>query len=422
MKRQLFVLSLLLFCLAAPAFAEEANPAEPLSQLIDQALANNPEVKSAQARWQMYQNRIAQAKAWDDPMLMLKIQNGIITDPLNFSKDPMTQKVIGISQQIPFFGKRDLKGEVAAKEAESYKWQVEERKLELKRMVSETYYQIYDVDKSLEIVGKNIHILDDFITLAETKYSLGQGAQQDVFKSQVERSKMLEIQITLQQQRKSLVATLNSLLFRPMETPLGKIADFELPKVNLSQENLRQLAYDNRPIFKSLEASIDKAKAGHQLARKEFYPDFNVSFEYMQRQPVGSDPGYDMYSLGVTFNLPIRKERRQAMIADASSEMNMATEERNSIKNGIDSGVADLLAQLEKRRQLVELYKFGIIPQAAHALESATIGYRVNKADFLTLQDSRVTLFNYEKELYDSLAEYQMKFAQLQALVGKDLQ
>jgi hypothetical protein len=73
-------------------------------------------------------------------------------------------------------------------------------------MVAETYCQIYFTDKSLEIVDKNIRILDDFITLAETKYSVGQGAQQDVFKAQVERSKMLDMRITPEQQRKSLEA------------------------------------------------------------------------------------------------------------------------------------------------------------------------------------------------------------------------
>jgi outer membrane protein TolC len=99
----------------------------------------------------------------------------------------------------------------------------------------------------------------------------------------------------------------------------------------------------------------------------------------------------------------------------------MATEELNSAKNGIDSGIADLLAQMERRRKLVDLYKTGIIPQADQSLESATIGYRVNKVDFLTLQDNRITLFNYERELYDSMADYQMKRAQLEALVGKQL-
>jgi len=123
--------------------AGELPQAEDLSRLVADALALNPELKASEARWQMFRNRIAQARSFDDPMLMLKIQNGIFTDPFNFRKDSMTQKVVGVSQQLPFWGKRDLKGEVAAKEAESYKWQVEERRLELRRMVTETYYQIY---------------------------------------------------------------------------------------------------------------------------------------------------------------------------------------------------------------------------------------------------------------------------------------
>ena len=195
------------------AGAAEGMPAENLSPLITTALANNPELKASDARWRMYSEKIAQARSFDDPMLMLKLQNGMVNDPFNFRKDPMTQKVIGISQQLPFWGKRDLKAEVAANEAESYKWQVEERKLELRRMVAETYYQSYFADKSLAIVAKNIRILEDFITHAETRYSVGQGAQQDLFKAQVERSKLLDMQISLEQQRKSLQANLNALLY-----------------------------------------------------------------------------------------------------------------------------------------------------------------------------------------------------------------
>jgi cobalt-zinc-cadmium efflux system outer membrane protein len=421
MSRFLTVFVLFLFIVPHPARAGELPQAEDLSSLVADALAQNPELKASEARWQMFRNRIAQARSFDDPMLMLKIQNGIFTDPFNFRKDPMTQKVIGISQQLPFWGKRDLKGEVAAKEAESYKWQVEERKLELRRMVAETYYQIYFTDKSLAIVDKNLKILDDFVTLAETKYSVGQGAQQDVFKAQVEHSKLLDMHITLEQQRKSLQANLNALLYRPAETSLGTIPDFDIKPIALSPEELRNIAFENRPMLKSLNALIDKGTAGQKLAKKEFYPDVNIAFEYMQRERFEGSSGDDMYSLGFTFNLPVQRARRQAMVAETSSEIAMATEELNVLKNSINSGISDLLAQLERRRKLAELYKTGIIPQAGQSLESSTIGYRVNKVDFLNLLDSRMTLFNYERELYDSLAEYQMKRAQLEALVGKEL-
>jgi outer membrane protein TolC len=99
----------------------------------------------------------------------------------------------------------------------------------------------------------------------------------------------------------------------------------------------------------------------------------------------------------------------------------MAMEELNGLKNTISYTINDTLAQLERRRKLVELYKGGIIPQAEQSLESAVISYRVSKVDFLTLLDGRMTLFNYERELYESQAEYMMKLAQLEAAVGTDL-
>ncbi|MGB9712760.1 MAG: TolC family protein [Dissulfurimicrobium sp.] len=221
-------------------YAAGPQPAEDLAHLIDAALANNPEIKASEARWQAYKNRIAQARSLDDPMLTFKIQNGVLKTPLDFQKDSMTAKVIGVSQQIPFWGKRELKGEAASHEAEALKWDVDERKLELARMVKETWYRLYYVDKATAVVDNNIKVIGGFITIAETRYAVGQGVQQDIYKAQVERSKMLDMRISLEQQRKSLEATLNNLLYRPADTPVGAIPDFDLTPLNLSAEELRK--------------------------------------------------------------------------------------------------------------------------------------------------------------------------------------
>ena len=399
-----------------------AQAAEHLSALVEAALANNPELKSSQSRWQMYTSRAKQAGALDDPMLMLKLQSLLARQPFSLGgNDPNTAKVVGISQQLPFWGKRAIKQEVAQYEAESYRWQVEERKLELTRMVKETWFQIYAVDKSLEILEKNIRIIADFVTIAESRYSVGQGVQQDIFKAGLEKSKMLDMQIALQQQRKSLAANLNYLLYRPDDKPVGTIVDFELPKLSLSAKQLNEIAYEKRPQIKSLIISSNKGMASHRLAQKEFYPDFNLSFEYMFRESSMNDPGYNMFTLGVTFNLPLQRERRQAMLAESSSESTMALDELNALKNNISYSINDSLAQLERRQKLIELYKGGIIPQAEQSLESAVISYRVGKVDFLTLLDGRVTLFNYERELYTSKAEFMMQLARLESVVGSEL-
>jgi outer membrane protein TolC len=422
MKPRIVHLAIIILALHAGfAHSEDIKGDKSLTSLVETALVNNPELKSSQARWQMYVSKARQAGNLDDPMFMFKLQNMLAREPLVFNKDPQSAKVIGISQQLPFWGKRAIREEIAGYEAESFRWQTEERRLELKRMVTETYYQIYAVDKALEIIEKNLQIIGDFITIAESRYSVGQGVQQDIFKAGLERSKMLDMQITLQQQRRSLAANLNYLLYRPTDTTVGPVSDFELPQITLTSQQLNNLAYDSRPQVKNLITQANKGMAGHRLARKEFYPDFNLSFEYMFREASMNDPGYNMFSLGVTFNLPFQQEKRRAMLAESSSETTMSVEELNGLKNSISYAISDTLAQMERRRKLVELYKGGIIPQAEQSLESAVISYRVGKVDFLTLLDGRVSLFNYEKELYDSKAEYMMKLAQLEAAVGTEL-
>jgi outer membrane protein, heavy metal efflux system len=410
------------FMSATQALAADAPPAENLEKLVSDAVANNPEIRGAEAREQMYRSRAKQAGSWDDPMLMLKIQNGIISDPLNFRKDTMTQKVIGISQQIPYLGKRGVKTEIAEREADTYKWQIEEKKLEIARMVKEAYYQISFIDRASDIIDRNIAILDDFIKLAETRYTVGQGTQQDILKAQVERSKMLEMKINLVQQRRTQESNLNALLHRDPSTQVGKIPEYEIGAFSRTPEELRASAEENRPMIKAINAAMEKARASERLAGRDYYPDFNVSFEYMQRDGVDGQMGEDMYSLGVTFNLPFQRAKRAAAVAEAKAEASMAEAELAGLKNTINQTIGDLRAQLERREKLVELYKNGLIPQARQTLESAVIAYRVGKVDFLSLLDARVALYNYEREYFDSLADYQMKKAQLEALIGKSLQ
>jgi outer membrane protein TolC len=403
------------------SLAEKSPEPAHLAALVAEALANNPEIKASEARWQAFSERVRQAGTFEDPMLMLKIQNALVRDPLAFDRDVMTAKVIGISQMVPFFGKRALQREGAERAAESERWSFEERKLELRRMVKETWYQLYFIDRSLAIVEKNIGILDDLTRFTETMYGVGQGLQQDVLKAQVERSKMEDMRISLRQKRRSLEATLNSLLYRPAGTAVPTIAEVDLSPVDFDDAELERIAAENRPLIRALSAQVEKARVSRKLGEKEFYPDFTVALEYMQRDPAMGEEGDDMYGAGVTFNLPVQRQRRRAMIAEAESETRMAQEELNMLRNQIRFGIADALARLERSRKLAELYRGGIIPQAGHSLEAAMAAYRVGKADFMNVLDSQMALFNFEREYYDAVAEHQMQLAQLEGVVGKEL-
>jgi outer membrane protein TolC len=415
----LFFLSLIPAALARGG-APGQTP-ESLDALVAQALANNPEVKASTERWQMTVERARQAGSLDDPMMMLRVQNALIRDPLDFKRDPMTAKVIGISQKLPFFGKRELMRAEADFEAKAERWVVEERRIELRRMVKETWYQISLVDRSLETVDATAHLLDDLIRLAESMYGVGKAGQQEVFGAQLERSKMEEIRIGLEQKRRSLAASLNTLVYRPAETSIPIIPRMTLTPLSLSAGELERLAFTQRPALKSLQARIDKTGASAQLAEKEMYPDVTVTLEYMQRDPAMDSPGDDMYGAELTFNLPIQTDRRRAKVAETEAERRMAIQELAILQNRIRLAISDGLAQLERSRKLTRLYDKGILVQAGGTVESAMAAYRTDKAKFAEVLSSRMALFNFEREYHGAVADYQMQLAVLEGVVGTPL-
>jgi len=165
-----------------------------------------------------------------------------------------------------------------------------------------------------------------------------------VLRAQVERSKMEEMRLVLQQQRRSLAAGLNTLLYRPVTSEVPTIDHAELTATSLDAAELERLAEEHRPLLRSLVARIDKSKAERALADKEFYPDFTLAFEYMQKESIMNDPGYDMYNASVSFNLPLQRERRHAMVAESEAAQRMAGDELNMTRNNIRQVIANLLA------------------------------------------------------------------------------
>ncbi|KAF0188674.1 MAG: outer membrane efflux [Desulfobulbaceae bacterium] len=420
-SRILLVLFFLLVCPGRLLLADQGQPPEDLEALVALALVNNPEVRASAERWQMIVERSRQAGALEDPMLMLRVQNALIRDPLNFQRDAMTAKVIGISQKLPFFGKRDLMREEAGFEAEAERWVVEERRIELRRMVKEAWYQIYLIDRSLETVAGTVLLLDDLTRLAESMYGAGKTGQQEIFQAQLERSKMEEMRIGLEQQRSTQVATLNTLVYRAPEVVIPSIPKMSIPPLSLSAVELESLAFSRRPALKSLKAKVDKADAGARLAEKEVYPDVTLSLEYMQREPAMETPGDDMYGAQLTFNLPVQSARRQAKIAETLAEKRMANEEWAAMQNQIRLGINTGLSQLERSRKLTRLYDMGIFDQANGAIKSAMAAYRSDKAKFSEVLASHVALFNFEREYHGAIAEYQIQLATLENIVGTPL-
>ena len=186
-------------------------------------------------------------------------------------------------------------------------------------------------------------------------------------------------------------------------------------------EELRNAALKERPQLLGLQSLIDKNQSALDLARKEYYPDFDVRFSYGQRDktPDGM-PRSDMISLTVAINLPLwQKSRLDPMVAEAQAMRGQAISMYEAQRNEVFAKLDQQVAIAEQSRESVTLYETSILPQARLAVQSAIAAYQVNRVDFSTLLDSQMSVFGYEVNHAAAVAAFNKALAEIDQLTGK---
>ncbi len=387
-----------------------------LKELIDEALKNNPDIKSLTENWDASKLRIPQASAWEDPQLSFNIMD-LPIKKFNFNIEPMTGKQLFLMQQIPFPGKTSLKEKVAKEEVGISAEMLYEKKNEIVKEVKNAYYDLYLVDESIEITEKNKGLLESFVKIVQSKYEVGKGIQQDVLKAQVELSRVIEKLITLRQNRMTLISRINTLLNRSPEAQIVKLAEIEKSQFNFKIDELEKIAFDSRPVLKIMENEIVKNEYLYKLAQKDYYPNFNISLGYTQR-----DIGMDFISAMFSVNIPLFINKKQGKkVEETAYTIASVREGYIGMKNEIKYKIRELVHRIDEYNELFELLNQGIIPQASQSLRSAIAGYQVASVDFLTLLNNQMTLFDYEIEYYRILTDYEKSLADLEFILGKQL-
>jgi outer membrane protein, heavy metal efflux system len=234
---------------------------------------------------------------------------------------------------------------------------------------------------------------------------------------------MVDELIMLGQKKRALEAKINALLNRPPETAMGKPEEVVFRKFPFIIEDLQKMAIDMNPTLKGMKKMIEMKQKAYDLAKKDYYPDFNLRFAYGQRDktPEGANRR-DMVTGMFEVNIPIfYKSKQDRKVAEARASIQVAEAQYQAMKNEVFFMITDMVSMIERVERQLELYKTGIIPQASLQIHSAMSAYQVNKADFMTLLDSQMTLYKYELEYHQALTEYERNAANLGAVIGKQL-
>ncbi|MBI3357229.1 MAG: TolC family protein [Nitrospirae bacterium] len=383
-----------------------------LQSLIEELVTRSPEIKAARQRWETAQAVVPQVKTLPDPRLQLGYQRMPMVPPV------VEGVMYGFGQDIPFPGKLRLKGEVAQQESERLEQEYYATRLRLVAALKQDYFDLHFVHKSIEIVEKNKALLMQFEKTAKARYSVGQAAQQDVFRAQVEISRVLDRLAVLDQQKESLHAAINRLLNRPPAGLLGTPEEAHTTILTIPLQELSRRADEFSPALLATAKGIERSERSVSLAKRQYYPDFDVTALGIRNDKI-NDNGYQVM---VGIKIPLFYETKQKQgVREALASLEGAREDFSATRQDMLFQVKDSFVQAQRAERLITILRDAIIPQATLALQAAQASYAVGKVDFLTLLNSLLILQDGQLELHGEIVSHEKSLARLEAVTGGPL-
>ena len=350
-------------------------------------------------------------------------QYNAFTKQLDTKTGPMRHKEM-MAMKFPFPGTLTLKGRIITEDVLIAQKEFEIALRDLVTEIKLAYYDYLFVVEATRINEENQKLLQQMIAIAQTKFRVGQGKYSNVITAQVELSKLAEVIITLEQQRETIIARLNTLLNASGDLPLGSPVPIEEDRVTLTLTDLYELAAEKRQEIQKQKLAISKMGLMIEMAKQMTYPDPTLGASYFENRAVAD--------LKHTKKMPMTFSTRRtlnpantAWFGHRSSyihEMDVKIEAMMHKIEELESNLRFVVKKhhfgMETANRSIRLYRQTLLPQAQQALDASNTAYQAAQIDFLSFLDAQRTLLKLKIEEQRALRDYRQHLAQLEQAVG----
>jgi outer membrane protein, heavy metal efflux system len=400
--------------------AGEAENQLLLSQAIDEALKNNPEIHVLQNKLQSARARGNQSTYLEDPELNLEAWGIPLNRPASIrSANPI---VLGLRQKVPFFGKRALKSEIAGSEVRMAEEDLRAKQVEVVANVKNAYADYFMAEKSIEIAKGHLELIRQVSLTAENLYKVGKAPQQDVIKALLEQTDLLNRLNMAERELETTKARLNTLLGRHPGAQIGSPADLSLARLSITADDLERLALEQKPEVRGLQQNLKRSDTVIELARRnQKYPDFMLGLQYWvapdQKQKHMYNP---MVSLTIPFS-PWTKGKHDLEVEEALAERQAAKSQLDAMKNTALLAVREMFVRARAAEKSVAFYQEGLLPQAQQSFEATVAAYQTGQVNFATMLEGQRTIRETRLGYYKALVEHEQSVVDIEKAVGATL-
>ena len=350
-------------------------------------------------------------------------QYNAFTKQLDTKVGPMRHKEM-MAMEFPFPDTLALKGQIITEDVLIAQKEFEIALRDLVTEIKLAYYDYLFVVEATRINEENQKLLQQMIAIAQTKFRVGQGKYSNVIMAQVELSKLANVIITLEQQRETIIARLNTLLNTSADLPLGIPVPVEEERVVSTLAELYELAVQERQEIQKQKLAISKMGLAVEMAKQMTYPDPTLGASYFENR--------SMPDLKHTKKMPMTFMTQRTLNPTNTAwfgyrdsyihEVNVKIEAMEHRIEELESKIHFVVKKhhfgMETANRSIRLYRQTLLPQAQQALDAANTAYQAAQIDFLSFLDAQRTLLNLRIEEQRALRDYYQHLTQLEQAVG----
>lgn len=405
---------------SSAALASELSIGANVESLLDYARERNPEYASMRYEAQAAAERVTPAGALPDPRFRAELMDITRMGEQNATLWPsdVGSTRYTLMQDLPWFGKRALKREVAEFEAEAARGRVMGTWSGLAAKIKSTHALRYYHHRNEDLNREILDLMDRLEKIAQVRYASGLAAQQDVIRAQIEQTNMKNELVALESEGRQMDARLNALLarpvFAPLEAPRG-LRPLPTPE-QLDPAALQERLRASNPLLFTDDSRIKAAEKSRALAYKNRYPDFTLSISPTQVQSAVKEWG-----LMVELNIPLQQSSRRAQERESEAMLAAARSRKEASANQAIAELAENLAGIDAARRTGALAKTSLLPQAELTFSAALAGYENGKVDFASLLDAQRQIRQAKQNQLKAQFEAQVRLVEIEKLLGEDL-
>lgn len=379
--------------------------ARELDRLIEQALADSPDVRIAERRVRLAELSVQQAGASLFPSLGLSASSGSRRSEAPGTsgavRSESSSAALNIGYEVDLWGRLSAGVRGAEASLDGVRFDQEAARLTLTTGVANAYFQYLSLFDRLEIARQNLQLAERLMAIVETRARYGSASALDVSRQRTtvlsQRAALLPLETQLRQTRHAL-ALLVGKLPGELELQGDRIERLSLPAVGV---DVPGAILSRRPDLARAEADLRAADAQVDVARASLLPTLQLSAGASLASNALLSLSDPTRVLSLTGSLAQNlfdggKLRRQVDIGEVGVQQSWESY-RKTLLTAVKE-VEDALVNVE-RQGTQELNQSAVRDEAQRSLQLSEQRYKAGAAGLSDVLDAQRTYFSAQDQL-----------------------